>query len=161
MIMKEEEKSRLLKDITLFNNIALEEIDFLKSKFSLSKYHQDDIILNGSAFEQKSCYFLRSGRVRVVRTVPNNHDVSYYDLEAPLGFGFENLYPETYDNQKQDKAIVSAVSDVELFSISQVHLEEILQDQRILLNFTQYLLGAHRKLLSPPASPLINFRKTA
>ena len=159
--MLEQDTPTSLEDIPLFKNIDAAEIDFFKSQFSFLKYTQDDIILNGSAFEQKYCYFLRSGRVRVVRTVQNNHEVSYYDLDAPFGFGFENLFPDMVSTQKQHKAIVSAVTDVSLFTISQAHIEELLKDPRILLNFTQYLLSAHQELLSPPTERLKNFRKTA
>ena len=159
--MLEKTDANTLRDVPLFKNIHEDELDFFQSKFSFLKFIQDDIILNGSAFEQKTCYFLRTGKVRVVRTVPNNNEVSYYDLEAPLGFGFEHLFPDDVAGNLEDKAIVSAISNVELFSIHHEYMEELLKDERILLNFAQYLLSVHRKLLSPPTERLCNFRKSA
>ncbi|MEM6603666.1 MAG: cyclic nucleotide-binding domain-containing protein [Pseudomonadota bacterium] len=150
-----------LTDLAIFENIHEDELAFFRDKFSFMSYIEDDIILNGSAFEQKYCYFLNAGRVRVVRTTPSNNEVSYYDLEAPMGFGFENIFPSETIGKKSANVIVSALTDVHLFVVKQDNFSEVLKDYRILMNFTKYALQSYQMLVSPPETRLNQFRKSA
>lgn len=150
----------VLLTMPLFKGLSREDLEFMKDKMSFVTYDKDEIILNGSQFEDKNCYFIISGCVRVIKSLATNIEVSYYDLKSPMGFGFENSFLETI-NLNNNNMIVSAADTVVICSIKQHHFEDLLSDVKILKNFTQYLIMVQNQLTNPPKILMNKFRKTA
>lgn len=147
--------------LPLFKGADEIELSFYANKFDFQTYVEDEIILNGSAFEDKNCYFICSGRVRVVKAVPTNTEVSYYDLEAPMGFGLGNALLANMD-APEHTVIVSAITQVGLFSIRQNDCDTLLtENPKLLLNFTHFLISMHHNLSLPSERLMNHFRKTA
>ena len=150
----------ILLTMPLFKGLSLEDMEFIKDKVSFITYDKDEIILNGSQFEDKNCYFIISGCVRVIKSLATNTEVSYYDLESPMGFGFENSFLETM-GCNNNNMIVSATDIAVICSIKQHHFEDLLSDIRLLKNFTQYLIMVQNHLTNPPKTLMNKFRRTA
>jgi signal-transduction protein with cAMP-binding, CBS, and nucleotidyltransferase domain len=159
--MMDNPECSILLTMPLFKGLSVEDIEFIKDKVSFVTYDKDEIILNGSQFEDKNCYFIISGCVRVIKSSAINIEVSYYDLEYPMGFGFENSFLETINYNNNNNMIVSAADISVICSIKQHHFEDLLLDTRLLKNFTQYLIMVQNHLTNPPKTLMNKFRKTA
>lgn len=150
----------LVENLPLFAGLHDTEVEFYKDKFSLLSFSPDDIITNGSFFEQKACYFICSGKVRVIRSSMVTSDVTYYTLSSDMGFGYEHLLKKE-PVHLTESSVVFALTHVNIFSVSEENFSKMLRDVRITNNFTRYVLEIYYTLLAPPMSENTIFKKVA
>lgn len=146
--------------LPLFTGSSLEEITPYIGGCELIYCKKNDIILNGSYFTSKACFFILSGTVRIVKA-NQTPDVSYYDLEYPYGFSLENAFMNTCFEQPEEPChlYASAMNEVKSIKIPQEQMIAVLKNQKFLRNFTQYLLFIERGITAPMAHDPHLYRK--
>jgi CRP-like cAMP-binding protein len=135
---------RLLKQASPLALLTAEQVERLVGLFERMAVPAGSIVVRqGEAAE--SCYLLRSGSVRVVKTLPDGAEAELAVLEAGALFGERALLTASPRNSS-----VWALTDCELLVLHRDDLTGVLQENRRMLADLQHLIETRECLTARP-----------
>ena len=128
-------------NVPILKNISQEHIAPYENSIYLLKSKKDDIICDALLSDVKNCYFILSGKARIVQIEKEGDCALTYMIHPSMGFGFEHLIEENEASKPSCHLIATALEDTSLCVISRGVMQKMLKIPEITKNFCSFLLS--------------------
>lgn len=137
-------KNNTLLTLPIFKNIPQEDVLSYRQYIDFYQIRQEDVVCNTIISEVKNCFFVLSGKVRIVQLNKENDHALTFVANPSMGFGFDNFL----ENKSDYHLLATALEDTVLCKVSRDRMQEMLQDTKIMQNFCSFLLSMQYNMVS-------------